>query len=396
LAPLPAAADEAKNLYSDNVWSLGTLLEIDSEYPKEVRQALVLLPRGYESSPQQRYPVLYLLDGRGNLQHTAFTATVLASRRKMPKIIIVALPTTRANRSRDYTPASDQADSASPGGADQFLNFLERELIPRIDKDYRTQPFRMLAGHSRGGLLVAHSYLSRPHLFQAHFAFSPALGHDDKHIVTQAPALLKGPRPPREFLYMNLGGTESKAIDASFANLQAMLEAHAPAGLRWIADLAEDESHDTTPLAGQYPAFRKLFANWDVPFSKLEAGGLAAVREHHKALSTEFGYPIQPSERLLVGVGFGLLRRKRPEQAVEAFELATQLYPDSPKAHDNLAKGLEAAGRKEDAKAAVQRAIVLAKEIEHPRLEAFLDHLKRLEESEASSTGASTKGPTRP
>ncbi len=61
------------------------------------------------------------------------------------------------------------------GGGDKFLAFLKNEAIPLIEKTYRTAPYRMLAGHSRGGLLVAYSLLAEPDLFHARFAHSPAL-----------------------------------------------------------------------------------------------------------------------------------------------------------------------------------------------------------------------------
>ena len=52
------------------------------------------------------------------------------------------------------------------------------ELIPKIEGQYRTQPFRIFAGHSLGGLFAVHTMLTRPDLFNAYIAVSPIPGAD--------------------------------------------------------------------------------------------------------------------------------------------------------------------------------------------------------------------------
>ena len=64
------------------------------------------------------------------------------------------------DRQRDFTPDKiiTRRENNTGGGA-EFLAFLEQELIPEIDREFRTNSFRMLFGHSLGGLLVSHAYL---------------------------------------------------------------------------------------------------------------------------------------------------------------------------------------------------------------------------------------------
>lgn len=89
----------------------------------------------------------------------------------MPEVIVVGLPNVRGGRPRDYTPPfirQNTEDLKSPmGRADHFLSFLKKELIPHIEREYRTVPFRMIAGHSRGGLFVVYSLIADPRLFTA-------------------------------------------------------------------------------------------------------------------------------------------------------------------------------------------------------------------------------------
>ena len=156
----------------------------------EDRELVVHLPAGYDRDPDRRYPVIYVLDGDSQQAHTAESAALLARLGVMPEVIVVgAPPVDGQGRARDYTPPGMRQDAELPGGpegrADRFLAFLQDELIPRIERDYRTAGPRMLAGNSRGGLLVVYSLIAAPALFDARFAFSPALWRDGDAIVSE-------------------------------------------------------------------------------------------------------------------------------------------------------------------------------------------------------------------
>ena len=125
----------------------------------------------------------------------------------MPEIIVVGLPSSRENRARDYTPPYMRTDgeaNAPAGQADRFLRFVETEVMPHVDRRYRTTATRMLAGNSRGGLFVVYSLLERPELFSARFAFSPALWRDDERIVTELTRSLKGRGATPAFVYLDV------------------------------------------------------------------------------------------------------------------------------------------------------------------------------------------------
>ena len=87
----------------------------------------------------------------------------------MPEMIVVGIQNT--NRTRDMTPT--KTESANSGGGENFMKFIETEVMPMVEKNYRTQPFKIFAGHSLGGLTVIYSFVSRPDLFNAYIAASP-------------------------------------------------------------------------------------------------------------------------------------------------------------------------------------------------------------------------------
>ncbi len=149
LLSAPASAQTA----SPSAIQLGIQTTLQSEIMGEARPLLIYTPDGYEQS-SATYPVIYLLDGDGHLLHTAGATQFLARNGKMPEVIIVGLPNT--DRTRDLTPALSTPDERFPtaGGADTFLSFIADELVPFIDENYRTAPYRILIGHSFGGLFT--------------------------------------------------------------------------------------------------------------------------------------------------------------------------------------------------------------------------------------------------
>ena len=218
----------------------------------EAREYLVHLPEDYERQPDARYPVVYVLDGSSQDLHTAASAALMARIGVLPGTLVVGIPNVDGpGRQRDYTPPGMRqdldADDAREGEGDRFLDFIERELVPAVDREFRTSGRRELAGHSRGGLLVVHALVARPGLFDAHYAHSPALWRDDAEMVARLERFLAGEPPPRGTLFLSLGTEENEKMRAAFDAAVAALEQHAPGGMRWRAYLAPGGTHGSTP-----------------------------------------------------------------------------------------------------------------------------------------------------
>src|SRR5690606_31756899 len=186
---------------------IGACAVLRAEILGEARPYLVYTPPGYDAG-DQRYPVIYLLDGDAHFHHATGVAAFLAAQNRMPPAIVVGIANT--DRSRDLTPTR-QPQPPTSGGADRFLEFLASELIPRIERDYRTAPLRILVGHSFGGLFAVHALISRPELFDVHIAASPSLQWDGELMAKRLEPLLAG--TINEHLYFTLG-TEPAEITA--------------------------------------------------------------------------------------------------------------------------------------------------------------------------------------
>ncbi len=216
------------------------------------REYFVHLPAGYDADTTRRYPVLYVLDGTSQSGHSAESAALLARVGTIPSLIVVGVPSVNGEtRNRDYTPPDMRLDTdveKSPmGAADRFLAHLEAELIPRIERDYRTSRPRMLAGWSRGGLFVMYSALTAPALFDARFAHSPALWRENDLIVTQLESALRGDSLASGYLFLSLGSEENEKMTGAFEHAVRVLEAGGPSSLRWDRYRSVGGDHASNP-----------------------------------------------------------------------------------------------------------------------------------------------------
>ena len=237
------------------VRGLSTMDSISSKILNEERELLVHLPNNYYENTELNYPVLYLLDGQRNLNHTAGTLDLLNQSSMAQEMIIIAITSTY--RTRDLTPTYDESYNkwGISGGADNFIDFMEKELIPYVNKNYRTNSFKILSGHSFGGLLVIHALQSRPQLFQAHFAFSPSLWWHDEVVLKDTEKFLASTKELNNYLYINMGNEGGNML-STFQQYKKLLNTYSPKGFSYNADLVEQENHNTTALIPKEIKFR--------------------------------------------------------------------------------------------------------------------------------------------
>jgi uncharacterized protein len=136
----------------------GNYRKIYSDVLHEERLLLISLPEDYGKS-NKTYPVLFKLDGdKGNFLQAYSAASYLSNMKdNSPDPIIIGIENT--DRNRDMLP--DQK-------ANNFIQFIHTELIPFVNRNYRTNGFRILCGQSLSSLFALYSFLEQPDLFDAY------------------------------------------------------------------------------------------------------------------------------------------------------------------------------------------------------------------------------------
>jgi uncharacterized protein len=169
-------------------------------------------------SYRDSYPVLYLLDPDVEFSLAESISRTLVNYNTINPFIIVGIgyqvedlakmdpkifwDQWDINRARDYVPIEvktgindlEQGDAAHAGlatytgGSEKFKNFIEKELIPEVNRSYRTsnENERALFGHSQGGLFAVWMMLNNPHIFKNYIILSPSLWIEQGQVIKQA------------------------------------------------------------------------------------------------------------------------------------------------------------------------------------------------------------------
>ena len=339
----------------------------------EDRTFQVCLPASYHWALDRSYPVLYILDGESHFLHAAGSATFLASKGEIPELIVVAITSTV--RIRDYTQTDWSSHWVGGGGAEHFKRFLSTELIPAIERTYRTNRYRILWGHSAGGQFVLYALSSEPSLFNAYIALSPSLDWDNNLPQRSLEQALQQTDSLRAFLYFAWSDDSGQAL-ADDQRLQETVEKNAPKGFRWATRGFPDETHTSIPLVAHIDGLRRLYAGYRFPDDLLEKG-LAYAEHHFGEVSGRVGYTIPVPEDVVNNLGYEELAKGNVHEAIELFKRNTRRNPHSANALDGIADAYDRAGMRNEAMAAMKKAVDLATRYKDPNLRYFTEHLKR-------------------
>lgn len=151
---------------------IGHRVILESEILKEKRSILIHLPDNYEDS-NKSYPILIRLDGGTDmmLETVAVVNRLTYSDEISPEMIIVAIENT--NRDRDMWPTNTKYYSKpNIPGAEDFLSFIEKELIPYIEDNYQSSKEKIICGQSLSAVFVLYAFLTKPEIFDSYIACS--------------------------------------------------------------------------------------------------------------------------------------------------------------------------------------------------------------------------------
>jgi uncharacterized protein len=333
---------------------IGETVQLQSNSLNESRTLLIAKPAGYGNGTD-RYPVLYLLDGETHFRYTAAIVDFLAENDRIPKMLVVGIASGDfRQRTHDLTPPStaesDTRFSPGNGGADAFLSFLAGELIPYVDRTYRTRPYRLLAGHSFGGLFAIYALITKPKLFNGYIAADPSLYWNNQAVVAQAESFFLHTGSLQADFYMTATDLSDK-LPSEVARFNALL-AKPPVGFRWKFDWMQKEDHMSIPLPSIYRGLETIFEEWQLadPLALFDQGGIEAIHRRFREAGRRFGYPERTTPPFTVSlVVAALVSAGRLEEASKVLLHDTTAYPPPWNQLDALARAYEKRSDREQA-----------------------------------------------
>lgn len=335
---------------------IGQSYSLHSEVLDEDRPYHVYLPEKYQADGEP-VTVMYLLDGGSHFHHTSGIVSFMAKQQLIPNMMVVAVPNT-TDRTRDLTPPGvkderTQQSFPTGGKADSLLAFFQRELIPHIDKTYNTSSFRLLVGHSFGGLFAVHALVNQPELFNAYIAISPSLWWDDQYLVDQTKAFYDEGKQFEGFFYMTMGNEGGSMLGGAM-KLAALMEEHPTSSFKWHFQLMEDENHGTVPHRSTYDGLEFIFKEWfKTDLSALYTmKSVEEIKGHFAKMSQRLGYNLSPGEKAWNTIGQRFMQRGQHQQAKEVFELNAEEHSKSWNVYYSLASYYQELG---DNKSAIKQ-----------------------------------------
>ena len=347
---------------------IGTTDSIYSKILGEERKILVYVPDTSNSIYNPRkFPVVYLLDGYSHFASVVSMIQQLSAAKGndvLPEMIVVGIPNT--DRTRDLTPThvthsiyiSDSSMLSTSGGGEKFTSFIQHELMPHIDSLYPTAPYRMLIGHSLGGLTAVNTLLHHTDLFNSYIAIDPSMWWDDRKLLHQADTLLKENHFEHRSLYLSIANTMNPGMDTmrvrkdtfeltmhirSILKFKDELARNSQNGLKWKYDYYKDDSHGSVPFISEYSGLRFIFGFYRMPATNKFLDKdypvdscLATLNRHYRKVSENMGYTVLPDESLVNGLGYECINEKQFDKAYAFFKLNIENYPKSFNSHDSM------------------------------------------------------------
>jgi predicted alpha/beta superfamily hydrolase len=325
--------------------TIGKQEVVESKILGEKRNILVATPP--EMKPG--LPLLVVLDGEWTFTKIAVIVDHLVSNGRLPPMVVAGVVNT--DRGRDMMPTIEGGEFGD-GPSDKFLAFLADELIPKLAGEYPIGKYRILAGHSNGGMFSLYAFIRRPEVFQANIALSPSYGLDDRFVALLGRALAKSNGAPR-FVFLGWGGDEEADISVGALRFAKTFEGTPSANVEYHYEVFPGETHGSVGLRGYYRGL-ELLGQADPPVGYGPSRYLSEAQRRRHAWARRFGSTFQDDklprfsaalpmlDGVSSGAGLSALWERLQAEYAEDFRF-------EPVEWANLVAALEARGQKEDA-----------------------------------------------
>lgn len=329
---------------------------VTSKILEEKRTAWVYNPGDKKES--KTYPVIYVLDGESHFKSVVAMVDYLSGANIIPPMIVVGI--LHSNRMRDLTPTIEDTVTDShgenSGDGESFMSFIKNELFPAIQSKYSTAPYRILIGHSVGGLTVINTLIHHKEFFNSYVSIDASLWWDKHSLVKKSKIALAVDDYADKKLFLAIANRMEKGIDTSSVqhdttenselirynlDLIRSIKTNSQNHLAFNYKYYADDNHNSVSFIAEYDALRFIFSyyKFDLYPSYLDNKNIrldTLLDAHYKYVSKQLGYIVKPPENLVNGLAYHSLNTKQFTKAEYLFNLNVSNYPESSNTYDGL------------------------------------------------------------
>ena len=303
---------------------------IKSEKLGEERRITIGLPESYEANPNKKYPVLYLLDG--DYLFDAFSGAVSygAYWDDLPEMIIIGIHQNKdGERYEDCT--IEQVSGLPDEKGANFFEFIGAELIPYVEKKYRTSPFRIIAGHDTTASFINFYLYKDDPLFKGYICLSPELAPKMEIRIPEKFAKVKEPF----FYYLSAADGDIKSIKEPIEKLDSNIKIANNPLVNYKYDLFKNSTHYTEVLHSIPNALYQIFevykpinsAEYKDKIAVLKSGYSDYLENKYNVMSTVFGVQIPVRMNDFKLIENLILKNNLYDELGKMAEIANVSYP---------------------------------------------------------------------
>jgi hypothetical protein len=368
------------NAQENSPFTTGFEETISSKILSHQRKIWIHIPNsngGNKIKNKGKYPVIYVLDGSDNFNTVVIITEHMEESGLCPPMIVVGIEP--IERLSELTTGTDKELPNVVGNGDNFISFVEKELIPYIDTSYPTTSYKTLIGHSLGGLTVINTLLHHPNLFNAYVSLEASLWWNQKKSVEEANTILPTRNYNGKTLFMAMANRMERGVDTSSvqkdtsgstalirSNLEfiKLLNNNKTNQLRYRYKFYEDDDHPSVRLIGEYDALRFIFDFYKLKIYESELRNPdfkidSVLVAHYEKVSEKMGYPVKPDETQVNNLGYQMLALKQYKTAENLFKLNIANNPFSGNDYDSIGDFYLAINNKAKAIEAFKKALTL-------------------------------------
>tara|TARA_R110002167_G_scaffold13570_25_gene56306 strand:- start:400 stop:1542 length:1143 start_codon:yes stop_codon:yes gene_type:complete len=296
---------------------------------QERRDVRYYYPEDY--TKEKKYPLVVVLDAEYLFDQVVANAKFYSQFHGMPQMIIVGIHQGKNNMRLDD--CAFEPDSGLPAEkATQFFEFLGMEIIPYLDLNYNTAPFKMIVGYDISANFENYWLFKEHSLFNAYVNISPTLAPDMETRVPERLAVLD-----KTIFYQLIMETEKNASTAKIRAMDKSIKAIDKQSLHYYFDEYPGADHISIATYGIGRAFDNIFGMFK-PISPKEYKEQILTAEgpvfdylsnKYQSIEDLFGFKKAVELNDIMAIYAGIRKKEDFESLKPLSDLCKREFPDT-------------------------------------------------------------------
>lgn len=321
-------------LYSQETDSIRNNTIYDKIYSDKLsteREITIQLPRDYNLDEEKRYPVFIVFDGdylfeivSGNVDYMSFWGDI-------PEAIVVGI--NQIDSRYNDTSVVDNINFTPISSTANFFEFVSQELIPYINKNYRTTNFRVAVGHERTANFINFFLIKKVPIMNGYIAVSPKYTKKMKEYLAQY--LISSSQ--NIYYYLSTSNEDFQSISEDVLDFNQRLDSLNNENIHYKFQNLVIPSHYTLPAYTIPYSIEDMFSiykdinriEYDSIILKLETSPVKYLEEKYEKIKNHFGVIKEMSINDFIAVEQYIDEKEKFHFFKDLAKLATRKYRET-------------------------------------------------------------------